>query len=291
MIERETLRKKIYSKIDSLPVLPIVIPRVLNLLENRDACTAEIVDTISHDPSLTSKILQVANSAYYGFPQKITSLEQAVPLLGFNMVKSLVLSIGVVKSHSPSNGSPFFSHKNLWVHSLAVATVMRTLGKQVLDQQEDPEYLFIIGLLHDIGKIVLDSFFPVEFNKALQLEEENRFLPLFLAEQQAIGIDHGEIGALLLSRWRFPPNLVSPILSHHLDVPIEGTNLMDLAILRIANGVVKETGVGNGGNLGPASVPMDALDYLNLDGKVLVALKTFLKNEEEGILAFYQVMG
>jgi len=290
MIEKETLHKKIYSRVDSLPALPIVVPRVLGLLEKRDARAAEIVDTISHDPSLTSKILQVANSAYYGFPQKIVSLERAVPLLGFNMVKSLALSIGVIKALPASKTGSAFSHEDLWIHSLAVATVMRILGEQLPNQGKAPEYLFIIGLLHDIGKIVLDRFFSVEFSEALQFES-NQSVSLFLAERSVIGIDHGETGAILLTRWKFPPDLILPILSHHRDVPAEDTNPKDLAILKIADNVAQEAGVGNGGNLTPVPVAKETLDTLNLDEKILTTLSTSLEDAEEGILAFYQAMG
>jgi len=289
MIEKETLRKKIYSRIDSLPALPIVVPRVLSLLEKRDAQAAKIVDTISHDPSLASKILQVANSAYYGFPQEIVSLERAVPLLGFNMVKSLALSIGVIKALPASKTDSAFSHEDLWIHSLAVATVMRILGEQLPNQGKAPEYLFIIGLLHDIGKVVLDRFFPAEFSEALQFESKQS-IPLFLAERNIIGIDHGETGALLLTRWKFPPDLILPILSLHQETPTEDTNLKDLAILRIANSVAQETGVGNGGSLAPDPIPGETLNFLNLDAKALAALSTSLKDAEEGILAFYQAM-
>ena len=93
-----TIRARIYSKIDELPTLPTVITRILSLLEDANTNATDITEAISRDPALTSKILKVANSAYYGFSQLISDLERAVALLGFNMVKSLALSIGVMKT-------------------------------------------------------------------------------------------------------------------------------------------------------------------------------------------------
>jgi HD-like signal output (HDOD) protein len=116
-MEKDKLREKIYSKIDEIPTLPIVIPKLLSLIESDKSNVADIADAISRDPALTSKILKVANSAYYGFSQGISSLEKAVSLLGFNMVQSLALSIGVLRSLPAGKISTHFSQKGLWIHS------------------------------------------------------------------------------------------------------------------------------------------------------------------------------
>ena len=289
-MEKETLRKKIFAKINNLPALPIVIPKLLSLLEDKETRAELIVDTVSHDPALTSKILQVANSAYYGFPQKITNLERAIALLGFNMVKSLALSIGVIRTLPSHSRNSVFSHEDLWIHSLAVATLMRYFSRKTKQNSEEAETLFIIGLLHDVGKIVFDQFFPEDFQKAIELVSQNKTLLLHDAETRTIGIDHGETGALLLSRWRFPDVIVDPIGAHHQGEPHKGNPAMDVAILRISDALAQQERVGNSGN--PTPPPFSAADaaFLDPDDNTFSNAITFLHEAKEGIYAFYNAM-
>ncbi|MCK4816687.1 HDOD domain-containing protein, partial [bacterium] len=213
-MEKDELRAKIYSKIDELPTLPTVIPKLLSLMDGSKSNAADVTEAISRDPSLTSKILKVSNSAYYGFPQGISSLERAVALLGFNMIKSLALSMGVLSSLPSGSKFPHFSQEGLWIHSLAVATAMKELGQR-FGAGDDRDYLFIIGLLHDIGKVVLDQFFGELFQQALEEAQNLEKARLYMAERKVIGFDHGEVGAMLLKRWMFPDMIVNPIAVHH----------------------------------------------------------------------------
>ncbi|MCD6151895.1 MAG: HDOD domain-containing protein, partial [Deltaproteobacteria bacterium] len=167
-MEKQELHQKIYAKIEELPTLPAVIPKLLSLMDNPKSSAAEVTEVISHDPALTAKLLKVANSAYYGFPAKISDLKHAVALLGFNLVKSLAISIGVIKNLPRGKQSAYFSASGLWLHSLAVATVMQDMGRRFYSRDDNHDYLFIIGLLHDLGKVVLDQFFPESFNEVLE---------------------------------------------------------------------------------------------------------------------------
>ena len=238
-MKKNELLVKIYSKIDELPTLPTVVPKLLNLMESTTSDASGITDAISRDPALTSKILKVANSAYYGFPQGIADLERAMVLLGFNMVKSLALSIGVLRSLPEGKKSSCFSQKELWFHSVAVATVVKELNKR-FGQGDDHEYLFIVGLLHDIGMVVLSQFFSELFEQALEEAHDLKKIEFYLAERKVIGFDHGEVGAMLLERWRFPEVISNPIAVHHQPEKQEGSNTTDVAMLRIADALSHE---------------------------------------------------
>ncbi len=291
-MKREELRKKIFAKINNLPTLPVVIPKLLRLLDDKETRAEQVVDTVSHDPALASKILQVANSAYYGFPQKISSLERAIALLGFNMVKSLALSIGVIRALPERGKGHPFSHEDLWIHSLAVATLMRHIGRRFKASREEADSLFIIGLLHDVGKIVLDQFFPQEFLKVLERVGRDSNVPFYEAELEAIGIEHGETGALLLTRWKFPDIIILPIRLHHRrPVEKEGGKL-DWALLRISDSLAQRVGVGSGGNPVPPPILEEERAFLKLDGQggELDAWTTFLEGAREGIYDFYRAM-
>jgi len=288
-MEKDEIRAKIYSKIDELPTLPAVFPKLMSIIKNERTNASDIADVISRDPALASKILKVANSAYYGFAQEISSLERAVPLLGFNMVKSLALSIGVIRSLPSNKKSQYFSQEGLWIHSLAVATVMNKIGERY-GKGDEKEYLFIVGLLHDIGKIVFCQFFRGPFEQALEEVCKLEKTKLYLAEREMIGFEHGEVGAMLLTRWRFPDIISKPIALHHQTAIPEGASASDVAMLRIADTLPQELGIGEGGNMTPPEIDEADLKTLEMNKRELEEIKAYLNTAEEGIYGFLNAM-
>jgi len=288
-MEKNELQKKIYSKIDELPTLPAVLPRLLSLIEDEKTSARHIADAISSDPALTSKILKVANSAYYGFSQEISSLERAIPLLGFNMVRSLALSIGIIDTLPSGKRSPYFSPKNLWIHGLAVATVMGELGKKFGADSKNEHY-FVVGLLHDIGKIVFDLFFTELFQQALEKAHSKENEALYTAERSVIGFDHGEVGSMLLTRWKFPDVISAPIAFHHRSEFPEDLFAGDVAMLRIADVLPQELGLGAGGNPFPPDINEADLAILNMSEKELEDTRAYLDSARDGIYELFSAM-
>jgi putative nucleotidyltransferase with HDIG domain len=286
---KDELRAKIYSKIDEIPTLPVVIPKLLTLMESDKTGAAHIADVISHDPALTSKILKVANSAYYGFSKKISSLEKAVPLLGFNMVQSLALSIGVLRSLPAGTKLTRFSQQDLWIHSLAVATVIKELGKRY-GKGDDREYLFVIGLLHDIGKIVLDQYFGELYHRAIKAFHDIGAIELHRLETREIGINHGEVSAMLLTRWKFPDKICNTIAAHHGSEIPDGTNAEDVAMLRIADVLAHELFLEAGENPIPPEIHNADLNILEMDENQLNDIRAYLSDLKDGIYDFYKSM-
>lgn len=288
-MKKNELREKIYSKIDELPTLPAVLPKLLSLMESDRSTASDIAEAISSDPALASKTLKVANSAYYGFSQTITSLEKAVPLLGFNMVRSLALSIGVMHSLPSGKKSPHFSHEGLWIHSLAVATAMQELAKR-FGKGNHNEHLFIVGLLHDIGKIVLNQFFNELFQQTLEEVNNQENTALYIVERKIIGLDHGDVGAMLLERWRFPAMVSNPIAVHHQNEIPDGTSANDVIMLRIANALPQILGLGNEGNPEPPDISDMDLNALGMNENELADMKTYLQSIEDRINAFFSAV-
>jgi len=288
-MEKDDVLRKIYSKIDEIPTLPAVIPKLLSVMESDRTNASDIANIISTDPALTSKILKVANSAYYGFSQEILSLKLAMPLLGHNMVKSLALSIGVIQSLPSGRRSPNFSDKGLWVHSLAVATLMQELGKR-FRKGGNAEHLFIIGLLHDIGKVVLNQYVSDLFQEALEEVHNEGIAGLHIAESRLIGFDHGEIGAMLLTRWRFPDVISSSIAVHHqIDTP-QGTNGRDVAMLRVANALPQELGLGQDGNPVPPAISSQDLKVLEIGENEIEEMRAYLVGVKDEIHVLFDAM-
>ena len=288
-MEKDDVLGKIYSRIDEIPTLPAVLPKLLSLMESDKSNASDIANVISNDPALASKILKVANSAYYGFSQAISSLRLAMPLLGHNMVRSLALSIGVIGSLASNRGSPNFSDKGLWIHSLAVATLMQELGERS-GKKDNKEHLFITGLLHDIGKVVLNQFFGELFQKALEEVHTKKIGSLYLAERRLTGFDHGEVGAMLLTRWKFPDVISNPIAAHHQMEMLEGTDVHDVAMLRIANALPQELGLGQEGNLVPPAIPEQDLKVLQMEENELEGMKAYLRDIRDHICALFDAM-
>jgi putative nucleotidyltransferase with HDIG domain len=274
-MEKEKLIQQVYSRIEELPTLPVVVPRLINLIEDEKSDASGVTEIISHDPALTAKILKVANSAYYGFSQKISELEYAVALLGFNMVKSLALSIGIIRSFPEGKNTEYFSHDGLWLHSLTVGTVMNELAKKHAEKNINKS-LFIIGLLHDVGKLVFDQFFHEDFQKVIKYANENDNVKLHDAELEVIGIDHCELAGILLERWNFPPDIMNPIKFHHFRALPDDTSAVDVALLRISNILAQDINIGVEGNPTPNPLHDEDLGTLGMDQESYTEMKNSL---------------
>ncbi|RLB69563.1 MAG: hypothetical protein DRH04_04985 [Deltaproteobacteria bacterium] len=288
-MEQQELHRKIYARIEELPTLPAVIPKLLSLIDDPRSSAGDVTEIISHDPSLTAKLLKVANSAYYGFPAKISSLRHAVALLGFNLVKSLAVSIGVIKVFPRGRQSEYFSASGLWLHSLVVATAMQELGR-CCSRDEKHDYLFIVGLLHDLGKVVLDQFFPELFNEVLEKANAREHVKLHQVEREVIGIDHCEVSAMLLTRWKFPPQIVQPIAWHHRQQLPAEVNQVDVALLRLANVLAQELGLGKDGNSMPNPGRPGDLELIGAGKEDLLDVKAILQEKQDDIEAFFTAL-
>ncbi len=286
-MDKHQFRKLIYTQVDQLPTLPAALPRLLALMGDRNAGAGQIVEAISTDPALTSKILQAANSAYYGFSKTIANLERAVPLLGLNMVKSLALTMGVLRSLPAGRDDLHFSSHGLWTHSLAVATAVNELGKRL---RLETEYLFTLGLLHDVGKVVLFHYFPEMYIEVLEEAVKRQGEDLALVEREVMGLDHGEVGQLLLKRWKFPDLIAGPIGVHHHDHIPDRVDEVDVALLQAADHAALASGVGAAGNPRVIPLPESVFQTLEIRPEQVEELVQFMKGKAEEITALYHAM-
>ena len=284
MADNEIYRK-IYSRIEELPTLPVITIKLLKAFEDKNYNAANIAELISWDASLTSKILKIANSAYYGFQQQVSSLQYAIALLGLTMIKSLALSLGVITSLPDSPGSRFFNPEKLWLHNIAAATVMESIKTKVERvPQESP--LFVIGMLHDTGKIVLDQFFNEKFTAVLESLHTDTSKELHIKEKNIIGVDHCDVGAMLFQRWHFPETIVTPIQLHHSEKRFDSPLGVEISILRIGNIIPQQVGLGSDGNAVPPDIDGGDLENTGLTEKNIEALRQELMEKQEGINAF-----
>jgi putative nucleotidyltransferase with HDIG domain len=215
--------KKLAQSISEFPTLPAIVARVIQELNNPYSSAADITDIISADPAMTFRILKMANSAYYGFPRSITTVTESIVLLGFSIVRNLMLTTLMYQfnemtlpAHFKKSGKRNFvavDRQEEWRHSVATAIATREIILQ--RHQEAWEHLgYLAGLMHDIGKSFFCHYMPDEYREVmLHAVQDNQALAKW--EEEIIGADHGQVGAWIVDRWNLPKEIVEPIACHH----------------------------------------------------------------------------
>ena len=235
------LSQKLASAVDRMPAFPKSVQNILQLTRDVNCSPKDLVQVIDKDPVVTVKILRVVNSAYYSLPKQITSISHAVVYLGFNSVKNLALSIAAI-GMLPKDTAAGFDGQQYLLHSLATAGIARQLAAGV--READPSDCFIAGLLHDFGKVVFAQFLPAEFKRSLERCQSDDS-SLHLALRDIIGVDHAEVGAMLVEKWRFATPLVDTI-RHQFGADVIDTDMV--ACVFAANQISKKLEFGFGGN-------------------------------------------
>lgn len=198
-------------KSDSLPSLPAVASRLVSLTAREDTTLSDVADLIAHDIGMCTKVLKVSNSAFYSFPQQISSIQQAVSMLGTNAVQSLVLSVSFLSMNKVSANS-LFDFDAFLKRSLTSASVAKLIFSKL--SEEDPEEVFLVGLLQDLGELILACTFCDEYNQVIE-KMNNEGMDQRAAEQEVFGTDHCYIGYEVAKQWNFPSSIVLPLFHHH----------------------------------------------------------------------------
>ena len=276
----------VVNQIQSLPTLPQVVQKVITMVENPGVSSAELAKTISMDASMVSKILKVVNSAYYGLPRKISTLTQATVILGFNTIKNIVLTASVFTAFEGNGSNHRFSRKKFWEHSIGCAASCKVLSKRI--RLGLPEEAFVAGLIHDIGKIVLDQFLHDHFEKILDVVDshETTFLS---AEQKVIGVDHTQIGEWLCDKWRFPQQVQESVKFHHSPLSAQDHKKM-VAIVHLGNAISRLENMGYGGDNQPPEIISECWEVLNIPEEEMGDLIVEIKNEFEKSSVFLELL-
>jgi putative nucleotidyltransferase with HDIG domain len=207
------LQKRILiQKISHLPTLPNVLTKIIELTESRQANAKQLGEILSRDPSISSMILKLVNSAFYGKLRHISSIHHATVILGFQMVKTIAMGVSIFQEDGKEGP---FDRKQFWIHSIGVAYIARVLRRLVAHEEElELDTVFLSGLLHDVGKVVFDNYFTDEYAKVATLIKEED-LWIREAERRILGIDHCDAGFYLGRKWQFPTMVVDAIRYHH----------------------------------------------------------------------------
>lgn len=196
---------------NNIPTLPAVMSKIIELVEDPKTTAPQLARFISNDPSLTAKILKLANSAFYGFPQKIGTINLAIVVLGFQSVKDLGLSAAVVQTFRDNDISPNINLNKFWVHSIAVSAGCKIIAAE--RQVNVSGEIFVAGLLHDIGKLVLSRQLAQEYDLVIERSfEEN--VSLEDIELQMLGFTHADVSGWLADKWNLPTHIVNAVYDY-----------------------------------------------------------------------------
>jgi len=186
----------IIERIHTIPSLPEVVTQVVRLVNDPKSSAHSVEQIMSKDPGMAAKILRMVNSVYYGLKEPVHDLEQAIAILGFKTIRSIALSISVINAFQQKDAG--FNMKAYWTHSAVCACIGRSVGQRV--KLQDPELPFVIGLLKDIGMVVLVQYAPEELRQIVALAREYQ-LSFQAAARKILDTDQTEIGAWLAERW------------------------------------------------------------------------------------------
>lgn len=271
-MDHEEVQDRI-KRVKTLPTIPGVVEKLLALVESDDVTVAQIGETISSDQVLTAKILKIVNSPFYGFPGRICTIDHALVLLGFNVVKGTVLSAGVVDMMTDSLSG-------LWEHSVGVATAAGRIARYI--EVDDPEEVSTAGLLHDLGKVVLS----VEMHEECEeiIEEAKCFNTSFIEAEARVldGVTHCRIAGWLAEEWNLPACLREPMALHHRP-SLARDAVVPTAIVHLADVITRGLQFGWGGDPFIPQIRTEAMDVLELHMSDLATLLDEIGDELEGI--------
>ncbi|HEX7509866.1 MAG TPA: HDOD domain-containing protein, partial [Chitinivibrionales bacterium] len=207
--------RRYIETIDQVPSLPAIVSRLISVVSSAETSAEDAAELIEKDPALTSKVLRLANSAFYGIPRSVSSVQSAVVILGFNTLKSIVLSASVMNLFPTKSMSASFDRVRFWKHSIVSAIIARHIAQNMMNSLYiDPQSAFCAGIMHDIGKLLFELFTPKEYGEVCLRSKKNG-MPLSETETLTLGLNHADIGRILADKWALPLDLEYTIVHHH----------------------------------------------------------------------------
>ena len=256
--------EEIIRKVKDIPTLPDITNEIMRLTEDPDSTVQDIENVIMRDQSLTTKVLRLANSAFYGYPRRISTISEASVLLGFQAIRSITLTAsigGLLMKEVPGYG---LGKNELWKQSQSCAIISRYIARKVRFARVDQAY--VAGLLRDIGKVIVSYYLTEHFKQIMDLAE-NENISFLDAEEKILGFHHGQVGAEIAKKWNLPEDLVEAIAYHHS--PEKAViNPKLTAIVHIADAVVMMLGIGLGADGMVYNFSNEAIRSLGIDEQI-----------------------
>ena len=235
----------IRDKRTQLPTLPVVVESILKIGRDETASAKDLANAISMDQAIVNKALKLANSAYYGFVKRIDTVSHAIALIGFNELIALILGMSVFSAFRLKSGHQLLDIRNLWLHSIGCAFMAKKIAKKTGPSGDAP--IFLCGLLHDMGKVILAVYLPAEYSEVLEDSKKTQ-TPLYRKEEEILGLNHSMVAGLLMERWNLPDNLRLPCRFHHNSAACPSESRHQAIIIEAANFLCHKANIGHSGN-------------------------------------------
>jgi putative nucleotidyltransferase with HDIG domain len=287
MTKNSAVLKKV-AGIKSIPTLPEVMQEVLATVTADDSSATDLAAIISKDQAMCSRVLKMANSAFYAQSRKIFNIEDAIVVLGFDAIVQLMLATSVLTAFDSTQLTLGFSMYGLWKHSIATAVTSKMLAEKAGGETER-NLAYTAGLLHDVGKLVLAHYFPEDYGPVFARLEADE-LYLYEAEREVLGFTHCDIGEWLFSRWNFPERLISMIINHHGNLPHGYGMDTESVAVRLANVLCNTWDLGNSGNKKGYAAQSKDYALFGLDDASLETLERNVREIEKEIDLFLKAM-
>ncbi len=284
VVARAKIEQDIIVQIERLPALPAVVVEVLRLSNDANSTAKDLQGVLRQDQVLVGRILKLVNSSFYSRTRRISSVQESVVVLGYDTIKNVVLAASATKFMNRPMEAYGYAELGLWKHSLACAVFSKRLATHVqIDREIVPEF-FLAGLLHDIGKLVLDGFLRDSL-EALREMRAGKPLSDLEAERRLIGFDHTEVGVRVAKRWNFPAQVEEVVRAHH--GPAQAVRYpRHTAVVHVANAYMNAAGIGLQAGPSPLQPPaVPVLEMLGLGEPDLVRLQEIADQEVEHIRA------
>ena len=257
--------RELVGRIRTFPTIPSLYLEVVSALNNPNATTADVGAIIARDMAMTTKLVQVLNSAYFGLPRAITDPTEAVGILGFETIKSLILTVKLLSQYDKVK-PVYFSIDNIWRHSTNVAQTARVLALLETGDTECSGAAYTGGLMHDLGKVILAANFDDQYHRVHAAARRHQ-MPLWDVEKDTFGATHGEIGAYMLGLWGLPAEVVKTAALHHHPLRSCDKTFTALTAVHVANALQYEGQVDADGLPVPV-VDIEYLQQLGLEQRV-----------------------
>lgn len=265
-VDRKQIVAKVMGDISHIATLPEITIKIIETVEDPDACAEDLHKIIANDPALCARVLKVVNSAFYGLPGQIGSINRAIVLLGLNAVKNIAIAASLAKLFRGGKLCDSFNARDLWNHSTAVAAGVKLLTERLKVSMLDES--FLAGLMHDIGIMVeMQAMQPKLIEVFDVMAEKN--IPMVEAEEQVIGANHQDFGRALAEKWKFPASFSFVAGFHHDPMQLSHEQRALPCIVHVADILAARMKIGFTGTVSSLEIDPEVLDELQLTDSVI----------------------
>jgi putative nucleotidyltransferase with HDIG domain len=241
---KQDLEKRIRETIDYLPPVPAIMADLIEALGDPELSLARLGEIIAKDPMMSVNILKVANSAFYRIPNRVSTIEHAVRMIGVRDVAALCLACSALNVLHPPKKTPSIDLTSFWRHSVATGMLAKLLCREL--NFGLMHNIYLAGLVHDVGKVVLDRFAHEAYEEALDVSVREG-IPLVEAEKRVIGESHDRVGGWLMEKWRLPQPYVNSARYHHSAKEVPERARVMVALVSFADHLTRMRDFGFGG--------------------------------------------